>query len=301
MQSASSEKREARSRPPFSLLPSPFILLPMPPSQPTDPSLRARLHEVIFEADTAIGRLFDVVLLVLIVTSVAVVMLESVPSMRDEYGWLLIRLEWLFTILFTIEYLLRLYSVRAPLKYATSFFGVVDLLAVIPTYLSLLIPGAQALLVIRILRMLRVFRVFKLAGYLNESRALWVAIKVSSPKIFVFLFAVLNIVVVAGAMVYVIEGPARGFSSIPTSIYWAVVTLTTVGYGDIVPLTTAGKFLSMVLMLLGYGIIAVPTGIVSAEVVQVVRGKISTQACPHCGAEGHQYDAVHCRKCGEKL
>ncbi|HUG28232.1 MAG TPA: ion transporter, partial [Gemmatimonadales bacterium] len=247
------------------------------------------------------GRLFDVLLLVLIVASVAVVMLESVPAVRDDHGWLLIRLEWLFTILFTMEYLLRLYSVRAPWKYATSFFGVVDLLAVLPTYLSLLIPGAQAFLVIRILRVLRIFRVFKLAGYLNESRALWVAIKASSRKIFVFLFAIINIVVVTGAIVYVIEGPARGFSSIPTSIYWAVVTLTTVGYGDIVPLTTAGKLLSMLLMLLGYGIIAVPTGIVSAEVVQVVRGKISTQACPSCGAEGHQYDAVHCRKCGEKL
>ncbi len=267
----------------------------------SDQPLRARLHEVIFEADTPTGRLFDVLLLVLIVSSVSVVMLESVPAVRDDHGWLLIRLEWLFTILFTIEYLLRLYSVRAPWKYATSFFGVVDLLAVLPTYLSLLIPGAQAFLVIRILRVLRIFRVFKLAGYLNESRALWVAVKGSSRKIFVFLFAIINIVVVTGAIVYVIEGPARGFSSIPTSIYWAVVTLTTVGYGDIVPLTTAGKFLSMMLMLLGYGIIAVPTGIVSAEVVQVVRGKISTQACPHCGAEGHQYDAVHCRKCGEKL
>lgn len=267
----------------------------------SDQPLRARLHEVIFEADTPAGRAFDALLLLLIVTSVTVVMLESVASVRDEHGWLLIRLEWLFTGLFTIEYLLRLYSVRAPWKYATSFFGVVDLLAVIPTYVSLLIPGAQALLVIRVLRVLRIFRVFKLAEYLNESRALWVALKASSRKIFVFLFAIMNIVVVMGALIYVIEGPARGFSSIPTSMYWAVVTVTTVGYGDLAPITAAGKLVAVVLMLVGYGIIAVPTGIVSAEVVKVVRGQISTQACLHCGAEGHQYDAVHCRKCGEKL
>ncbi len=267
----------------------------------SDQPLRARLHEVIFEADTAAGRVFDAVLLVLILASVAVVMLESVASVRDEHGWLLIRLEWLFTGLFTIEYLLRLYSVRAPWRYATSFFGVVDLLAVLPTYVSLIIPGAQALLVIRIFRLLRIFRIFKLAEYLNESRALWVAIKASSRKILIFLFAILTIVVVTGALIYVIEGPAHGFTSIPTSMYWAVVTVTTVGYGDLAPATAVGKFLAVILMLMGYGIIAVPTGIVSAEVVQVVRGKISTQACQHCGAEGHQYDAVHCRKCGEKL
>jgi voltage-gated potassium channel len=266
----------------------------------TEP-LRARLHEVIFEADTTAGRVFDAVLLLLILASVTVVMLESVMSVRDEHGWLLIRLEWLFTGLFTIEYLLRLYSVRAPWRYATSFFGVVDLLAVLPTYISLIIPGAQALLVIRIFRLLRIFRIFKLAEYLNESRALWVAIKASSRKILIFLFAILTIVVVTGALIYVIEGPAHGFTSIPTSMYWAVVTVTTVGYGDLAPATAVGKFLAVILMLMGYGIIAVPTGIVSAEVVQVVRGKISTQACPSCGSEGHQYDAVHCRKCGEKL
>lgn len=272
----------------------------MPPDAPA-PSLRARLHEVIFEADTPAGKLFDTVLLLLIVASVVVVMLESVASVRDEHGWFLIRLEWLFTGLFTIEYLLRLYSVRAPGKYATSFFGIVDLVAVLPTYLSLIFPGAQAFLVIRILRLLRIFRVFKIASYLNESRALWVAIKASSRKILVFLFAILNIVVVTGTIVYLVEGPERGFTSIPASVYWAVVTLTTVGYGDLVPLTTVGRFLSMVLMLTGYGIIAVPTGIVSAEVVQVARGRISTQACPSCGAEGHQHDAVHCRKCGTRL
>ncbi len=272
----------------------------MPLDAPAPP-LRARLHEVIFEADTTAGRTFDAILLLMILTSVTVVMLESVPSVRDEHGWLLIRLEWLFTVLFTIEYLLRLYSVRAPWKYATSFFGMVDLLAVLPTYVSLLIPGAQALLVVRIFRLLRIFRIFKLAEYLNESRALWVAIKASSRKILIFLFAILTIVVVMGALIYVIEGPTHGFTSIPTSMYWAVVTVTTVGYGDLAPATAVGKFLAVILMLMGYGIIAVPTGIVSAEVVKVVRGQISTQACLHCGAEGHQYDAVHCRKCGEKL
>lgn len=264
-------------------------------------TLRARLHEIIFEADTTGGRLFDAVLLVLICSSVAVVMLESVPTLRDEYGWALIRLEWLFTVLFTIEYLLRLYTVRSPRRYATSFFGIVDLLAVLPTYVSLLFPGAQALLVIRIFRLLRVFRIFKLAEYLNESKALWVAVKASGRKILVFLFVILTIVVVMGAAMYVVEGPSRGFTSIPVGIYWAVVTVTTVGYGDLAPLTPFGKLLSVALMLLGYGIIAVPTGIVSAEVVQVVRGKVSTQACPNCGAEGHQYDAIHCRRCGEEL
>lgn len=264
-------------------------------------SLRQRLHEVIFEADTREGRLFDAVLIVLILSSVLVVVLESVPAINARFGGLLYAAEWVFTMLFTIEYGLRLYSVRSPRHYATSFFGVVDLLAVIPTYLSVFIPGAQSLLVIRILRLLRVFRVFKLAAYLEESRELWSAVRASSRKILVFLFVVVTIVVIVGTMMYVVEGPAHGFTSVPASIYWAVVTLTTVGFGDIVPLTPLGKFLAALLMLTGYAIIAVPTGIVSAEMTRVVRERISTQACPQCGADGHEHDARFCRKCGAAL
>ncbi len=268
----------------------------MPTSQ-----FRARLHEIIFEADTPAGRLFDTVLLVAIVASIVVVLLESVAGLRAQYGALLRILEWGFTLLFTAEYLLRLYSVHKPLRYATSFFGVVDLLAVIPTYVSVLVPGAQGLLVIRILRLLRIFRVFKLANYLNESRQLWAAVRASGRKIFIFLFVVITVVVIVGAVMHVVEGPAGGFTSIPTSIYWAVVTMTTVGYGDIAPQTPFGQFLATLVMLLGYGIIAVPTGIVTAEMTRMVRDQISTQACLHCGADGHQYDARHCRKCGTAL
>jgi voltage-gated potassium channel len=262
---------------------------------------RRRLHEVIFEADTRAGRLFDGAIIAAILVSVFVVILESIPSVRARHGGVLVTLEWLFTILFTIEYVLRLYSVQRPARYALSFFGLVDLLAVLPTYLSMLIPGAQSLLVIRILRLLRIFRVFKLAAYLDESRELWGAMRASKRKILVFLFVVLTIVVITGTLMHVIEGPSSGFSSVPQSIYWAIVTLTTVGYGDLVPVTTIGKLLSSLLMLTGYAIIAVPTGIVSAEMTRVARERISTQACPTCGAEGHEYDARFCRRCGAAL
>jgi voltage-gated potassium channel len=267
----------------------------------TPPTLRDRLHEIIFEADTPAGRLFDTVLIAAIIASIAVVLLESVTHIRARHGSILVALEWGFTVLFTIEYVLRLYSVHRPLRYARSFFGVVDLLAIIPTYASILIPGAQGLLVIRILRLLRIFRVFKLVSYLNESRMLVAAIRASGRKIAVFLFTLFTIVVILGAVMYVIEGPEYGFTSIPESIYWAIVTLTTVGYGDIVPVSVGGKLVATVVMLLGYGIIAVPTGIVTAEMTRVIRGEVSTQACPSCGAEGHQYDAKHCRRCGKPL
>lgn len=262
---------------------------------------RRRLHEIIFEADTPAGRHFDAGLLTAIVASVAVVLLDSVESVHARHERALFALEWIFTVLFTVEYALRLYAVRSPLRYATSFFGIVDLLAVIPTYLSLVLPGAQSLLVIRALRMLRVFRVFKLSAWLDESQELWNAIRRSRRKVLVFLFVVSTIVVIVGAAMYLIEGPRNGFANIPISIYWAIVTLTTVGYGDISPQTPLGRLLATIVMLTGYGIIAVPTGIVTAEMTRAVRGPVSTQACPACAAEGHEHDAAFCRKCGSKL
>ena len=269
-------------------------------TRPSD-SLRARLHEIIFEADTPEGRLFDLLLLVAIVSSVTVVILESVASVRVRAGPTLRTLEWGFTILFTIEYLLRLFSVGRPLRYVRSVYGLIDLVAILPTYLSLFLPGAHNLLVVRLLRLLRVFRVFKLAEYLQESRTLVQALRASSRKILVFLLSVVTIVVVVGTLMYAIEGERHGFTSIPISIYWAVVTLTTVGYGDLAPATTVGRILAVVLMLTGYGIIAVPTGIVTAALGRAMSPTISTQACPACGAGGHEADAVYCRRCGAKL
>ena len=262
---------------------------------------RSRLHEVIFEADTPAGKAFDVVLIASILVSVAAVILESVSTVRAGYGRLLYGIEWFFTVLFTFEYILRLLSVRRPARYATSFFGLVDLLAVAPTYISVFVPGSQSLLTIRMLRLLRVFRVFKLTAYLGEARILTTALRASRRKISVFLFAVLTIVVIIGSAMYVIEGEENGFSSIPTSIYWAIVTLTTVGYGDLSPQTALGKSLASLVMIMGYGIIAVPTGIVTVELSQAVGRSTSTQACPECGAEGHDPEAVHCKFCGARL
>jgi voltage-gated potassium channel len=262
---------------------------------------RERLHEIIFEADTPAGKAFDVLLLVLIILSVVAVMLESINSVAEKYGDWLRAFEWLVTILFTIEYLLRLYSVGKPARYARSFFGVVDLLAILPTYLSFFIPGAQSLLVIRALRLLRVFRVLKLAHFVGESRVLWSAIRASARKIIVFLGTVLTIVIIVGSMMYLIEGAANGFTSIPVSIYWAIVTMTTVGYGDIAPQTPLGKILASAIMIMGYGIIAVPTGIVTVELAGASRKGFNTRACPDCGVARHDLDAVHCKYCGGKL
>ena len=266
------------------------------------PGRRARLHEIIFEADTRAGRLFDLVLIWLILLSVATVILESVRGVRTRYGDLLYALEWFFTVLFTIEYMLRLLSVRRPLRYARSFFGIVDLLAIIPTYLSIFVPGSQYLLVIRILRLLRVFRLFKLSEYVAEADTLRLALRASRRKISVFISAVLLLVVIIGALMYVIEGEAHGFTSIPLSIYWAIVTLTTVGYGDLSPQTPVGQVLASIVMIVGYGIIAVPTGIVTAELAQAARQRnITRQSCPSCAAEGHDPDALHCKYCGAIL
>ena len=269
-------------------------------------SLRARwrtvLHEVIFEADTPIGKAFDVLLILSILISVVAVMLDSIDQVRMQYGTLLYGIEWFFTILFTIEYVLRLSCVGKPFKYAVSFYGVVDLLAIIPTFISLLIPGAQYLLVIRILRVLRIFRILKLAHYLGEAELLTKALRASSRKISVFLFAVLTLVVIFGSLMYLIEGGENGFTSIPRSIYWAIVTMTTVGYGDISPQTIFGQTLASIVMILGYGIIAVPTGIVTVELSQAFRRKgASTRACSECSGEGHDTDAKHCKFCGAAL
>ena len=268
---------------------------------PPSGAFRARLHKIIFEADTPEGRLFDLVLLLAIMGSVTVVLLDSVASVRARAGPTLRALEWGFTILFTIEYALRLATVRQPLRYARSVLGLIDLLAILPTYLSLVLPGAQSLLVVRLLRLLRIFRVLKLAEYLRESRTLLQALRASRRKIEVFLLTVVTIVVVVGALMYVIEGEQHGFTSIPISIYWAIVTLTTVGYGDLAPATTLGRALSVLLMLTGYGIIAVPTGIVTMELTRAGAHPVSTQACPSCGIGGHDHDAVYCRRCGAKL
>ncbi|HET9225638.1 MAG TPA: ion transporter [Thermoanaerobaculia bacterium] len=263
---------------------------------------RHRLHEIIFEADTPAGKAFDVTLLVAILASILVVVLESVPSVRASYGRALWLAEWVFTVLFTVEYLLRLVAVRQPFRYARSFFGVVDLLAVLPTYLSLLVPGAQTLLVVRALRLLRVFRILKLGEFLGEARLLVLALRASARKILVFLMAVLVLVLIIGSLMYLVETPESGFTSIPQSIYWAIVTLTTVGYGDIAPQTVLGRILASLVMILGYGMIAVPTGIVTVELSQTGRGKaVSTQACPSCGSGGHDPDARYCKYCGSSL
>ncbi len=262
---------------------------------------RHRLHEIIFEADTPAGKAFDLALLGAIMASVVAVVLESVPAFRASHGPLLRRIEWFFTLLFTFEYLLRLFSVDRPGRYAKSFFGLVDLLSILPTYLSLLVAGTQSLIVIRALRLLRVFRVLKLAHFVGESQLLQAAIRASTRKIIVFLGTVLTLVLIIGAAMYLIEGEKNGFTSIPLAIYWAIVTLTTVGYGDIAPQTVPGKLFASSVMIIGYAIIAVPTGIVTVELANARRPKVSTQSCRRCCAEGHDFDARYCKFCGTKL
>jgi voltage-gated potassium channel len=268
---------------------------------PDPVSVRRRLHEIIFEADTPAGRFFDAALIVSIVISVILVMLDSVESIRASWGDVLYAAEWMFTLLFTAEYALRLYCVGRPLKYATSFFGIVDLFAILPTYFSILLPGSQYLLVIRVLRVLRIFRVFKLVQYLGEARLLIQALRASRRKITVFLFTVLTLVCIFGSLMYLIEDAAAGFTSIPRSIYWSIVTLTTVGYGDISPQTNVGQLLASVIMIIGYSILAVPTGIVTVEISQAFKKNITTQACPDCSREGHDRDARFCKYCGAEL
>ena len=259
---------------------------------------RARLYEIIFESDTPAGRVFDEVLLVAILLSVVAVMLESIPDVRARWGPGLRAAEWTFTVLFSVEYVLRLISARGTRRYASSFFGVVDLLALLPSYVALVAPQTQALLVIRAIRLLRVFRVLKLVRYLGEAQVLLTALYASRRKITVFFGGVLTLVLIIGTLMYLIEGEEGGFTSIPTAMYWAVVTITTVGYGDIVPKTLAGKALAAIAMLLGYSIIAVPTGIVSVELAQAGRQAAAGRPCAACGNADHDADAAYCKRCG---
>jgi voltage-gated potassium channel len=279
-------------------MPDPGLL--EPPA--TASRARRRAYQVIFGHDTPAGRRFDVLLIVAILASVLAVMLESVAPIRAEHGSTLRVVEWVFTIAFTIEYAVRLWSVARPALYARSFFGVIDLLAFMPTYISVLIPGGQVLTVVRILRVLRVFRILKLTQYVGEARLLGQALSASRYKITVFLMTVVGVVVIVGSLMYFIEGAAGGFTSIPRGAYWAIVTLTTVGFGDITPITPLGQFLASLVMIMGYGIIAVPTGIVTVELANAARATApGAPACPACGRRGHESDARHCRHCGARL
>ncbi len=271
------------------------------PKQNTLNPRKEMIHEIIFEADTRAGRLFDIVLLIAIIGSILIVMLESVESIDQKFHDIFLVFEWIFTIFFTIEYALRLYCVYSPRKYATSFFGVVDLLAILPTYLELLVPQTHYLVVVRALRILRVFRILKLASFLKEGRIIMLALRKSRPKLIVFISFILILVTILGSIMYVVEGGQdNGFDSIPRSIYWAIVTLTTVGYGDISPSSALGQFIAAIVMLLGYAVIAVPTGIVSADLVNTA-SQTNTQACRNCGEEGHDDDAVYCKYCGSEI
>ncbi|MES2262514.1 MAG: ion transporter [Pseudomonadota bacterium] len=263
---------------------------------------RARLYAVIFESDTHAGRLFDLILIGAIVLSVVVVVLASVAPVARDYGTVLQACEWVFTLLFTLEYLARLLCVRRPLRYARSFFGVIDLLSILPSYISLFIPAAHVLLDVRILRLLRMFRIMKLTLYIEEYGMLGRALMASRRKILIFLSVVMLIVFLLGTVMYVVEGPAHGYTSIPTSVYWAISTVTTVGFGDLVPKTDLGRTISSLMMLLGWGILAVPTGIISSEISHQ-RGSVQgpPRDCPACGSTGHDARARYCKDCGAAL
>lgn len=269
----------------------------------THKNWKNKLHEIIYEADTPAGKSFDVIILIMILASIILVMLESVSFINDKYSSLFNSLEWLITIVFTIEYFLRIITINKPSKYIFSFFGIVDFLSTIPKYVSVLFVGTHALVALRALRLLRVFRILKLARFIGESNNLVKALKASRAKISVFLLAVIIVSIILGTVMYLIEGSEHGFNSIPKSVYWCIVTLTTVGYGDISPQTPLGQFIASVIMVLGYGIIAVPTGIVSAEYAQQTKEKsqLNTQHCSNCNANTHVDGAKFCYKCGEYL
>lgn len=269
---------------------------------PAKRGLRFKLNEIIFGTDTHAGKFFDIVLLITIIFSVLAVMLESVPSISSQIGKELKIIEWIFTILFTVEYILRIFSAANPVKYIFSFLGIIDLLAITPAFFSVLFKGSHAFTVIRSLRLIRIFRIFKLARYTKGANVIGQALKASLPKITVFLVAVISVTIIMGTMMYFFEGNQNnGFSSIPKSIYWAIVTLTTVGYGDTVPLTVMGQITASFIMILGYGMIAVPTGIVSSEFIQERKTKLLLLKCNSCDTEGHDKDAKYCKNCGNKL
>lgn len=271
-----------------------------------------KLHEIIYEADTPMGKLFDIILFIIIIFSVLLIMLESVKEIDANYHSILLTLEWVVTIFFTVEYIARVICIKKPTRYIFSFYGIIDFLSTIPLYLSYIFAGSQVLLAVRAFRLLRVFRILKLVQFLGEASQLNRALKASRAKITVFLFAVLIASVMLGTLMYIIEGDEAGFTSIPTSIYWTIVTLTTVGYGDIAPITPQGQLIATIVMLLGYGIIAVPTGIVTSEFGKQSRNSgnkdnqgtyvhVNTQSCPTCSKEGHRDDARHCYNCGAVL
>lgn len=265
---------------------------------------KAKLHEIIYEADTPAGKLFDVVLLILILASILLVMLESVEDFALAHGEFLNIAEWVITILFSIEYFARIISIKKPTQYIFSFYGIIDFLSTIPKYLSLFIVGTHSLVALRALRLMRIFRILKLARFIGESNNIMRALKASRIKIGVFIMFVLILCTILGSIMYLVEsGEDSGFTSIPRSIYWAIVTLTTVGYGDIAPLTALGQLIASIIMIMGYGIIAVPTGIVTAEFATMDKEKVhlNTQSCPNCSAEGHRDDAEFCFECGESL
>lgn len=263
---------------------------------------RLKWYTVIFEADTTAGRRFDMLLIWLILLSVGVVMIDSVHGLEGEFRPVFVGIEWLFTVLFTLEYIARLLCSPAPMRYALSFFGLIDLISVLPTYLTLFFPEVYALVDVRVLRLLRVFRVLKLAAYVQEYQALGLALAASRRKVLVFLTAVIMVVVIMGTVMYVVEGPQNGFTSIPTAIYWAITTMTTVGFGDITPKTDLGRLISSLMMLIGWGTLAVPTGIVTAEMTQQRRPlQTTTRTCHVCLTEGHRADALYCSHCGTPL
>ncbi len=263
---------------------------------------RESIHTVIFGSDTILGKTFDIALIICIICSVIVVMLSTVNRIQLKYYDILFYTEWFFTVLFTLEYGLRLISVRRPLRYVFSFFGLVDFLSIIPTYLGFIFPNIKYVLVIRILRLLRIFRVLKLSAYVGEANVLLTALVKSWRKIMVFLYTILTLVVIFGALMYVVEGSESGFTSMPRAVYWAIVTLTTVGYGDIAPQTALGQMIAAFIMVMGYGIIAVPTGIYSAEFINTSKQKqITNIACSDCGETGHEFDADYCKYCGHQL
>jgi len=269
--------------------------------KPQENAIKLKIREIIFGTSTPAGKAFDVVLIVAIIASVIAIMLDSVEGVSQRYHHLLLQIEWFFTIVFTIEYFLRIYSSPHPTRYMRSFFGIIDLLAILPTYLSLFAPSLNYLMVIRMLRVLRIFRILKLMRYLNEVSVLLRAIRSSSRKIFVFFIMVFTVTCIFGTIMYLIEGPQHGFTSIPKSIYWAIVTITTVGYGDIAPQTILGQGLAAMVMMTGYAIIAVPTGIISAEIYRDMKAQRDFRECLSCRRSGHEQDADFCRFCGFEL